>query len=256
MQGFTGWSVLTIETIIERMRKYKWIFKNIRYLLRAMVLMFCLTFILAGCSSDDGVAVEEYDTEYQIKFYNRPPYADYEQGRWYKDDSKEVFFKLKPNTYAPYDLLVCPKNERGEQALQHIAEQRKDIILDVLMTDKDPVNHYFVTSTMYFESPDLYVSDNYFSTEIGMREGDYCRICPMIIVNLKEGTDIRNIEQKYKDVMTLRKTNDREETRWTTYYFACNVKNSYEALRLAEELYKRDDVNWAETDMYSPIYFD
>ena len=111
-------------------------------------------------------------------------------------------------------------------------------------------------ATKYFESPDLYVSDNYFSTECGMREGDYCRIVPTMIINLKAGADIRNIEEEYKDVMTLRRTNSRNDSRFTTYIFDCHLNNSYEVLRLADELYKRDDVNWADADKYSPIYFD
>ena len=243
------------------MRNMKRHIKNVRRLWQTMMLVACGMLVLTACSDDDDASVKEYDSEYQIKFYSKPPYANYEQGRWYKNDSKEVFFKLSPNTQAPYFLLVCPKNEKGLQALRYLEEQRKDIILEIqkntIHYDQDnSEDHYFVSATMYFESPDLYVSDNYYSTEIGMREGDFCRICPSIIVNLKEGVDIKTIENQYKDVMTLKKTNDRGDARRSTYVFKCNVNNSYEALRLAEELHKRDDVNWAETDMYSPIYFD
>jgi hypothetical protein len=112
-----------------------------------------------------------------------------------------------------------------------------------------------VTSTKYFESPDLYVSDNYFSTESGMKEGDYCRVVPIIIINLNAGTDIKDIEAEYRDVMTLRYTNELKDARFTTYHFDCHLNNSYEVLRLASELQKRDDINWADADKYSPIYF-
>ena len=221
------------------------------------MLSMCL---LAACSSDDETTgFDEYDAEYQIRYYTRPPYANLEQGYWYKDDAKEVFFKLTPNTKAPYDLLVCPKNDRGRKALQHMEEKKDGVILNVYgqvhyydLNYTDSTTHYFVIATKYFESPDLYVSDNYFSTECGMREGDYCRIVPTMIINLKAGADIRNIEEEYKDVMTLRYT----DSRFTTYHFECHLNTSYEVLRLADELQKRNDTNWAEADKYSPIYFD
>ena len=70
------------------------------------------------------------------------------------------------------------------------------------------------------------------------------------------GADIRNIEEEYKDVMTLRRTNSRNDSRFTTYIFDCHLNNSYEVLRLADKLQKRDDINWADADKYSPVYFD
>lgn len=233
--------------------------KQLKEIMMAM-LAVCL---LAACSSDDEtIGYEAYDAEYQIKYYSRPPYANFEQGYWYKDETKEVFFKLTPNTEAPYQLLVCPKNDRGKEALEHMEKKEDGVILNVYkqvyyfdMNFTDSTTHYFVTSTKYFESPDLYVSDNYFSTEIGMREGDYCRIVPTMVVNLKAGADIKNIEADYRDMMTLRHTNDRNDSRFTTYLFDCHLSNSYEVLRLANELQKRDDINWAEADKYSPIYF-
>lgn len=230
--------------------------------LKMMMAMLAVC-VLAACSSDDETTgCEEYDAEYQIKYYSRPPYADLDQGYWYKDNTKEVFFKLTPNTEAPYQLLVCPKNDKGRRTLEYMAEKDGGVILDIRkqvhyfdMNFTDSTTHYFVTSTKYFESPDLYVSDNYFSTECGMREGDFCRIVPTILINLNAGADIRNIEAEYKDVMTLRYTNQLGSN-YTIYYFDCHLNNSYEALRLADELYRRDDVNWADTDKYSPVYFD
>jgi len=232
--------------------------------LKIMMMAMLAACLLAACSSDDETTgYEEYDAEYQIKYYSRPPYADLEQGYWYKDNTREVFFKLTPNTEAPYQLLVCPKNDKGRRTLEYMEEKGDGVIINVYkqvhyfdMNFTDSTTHYFVTSTKYFESPDLYVSDNYFSTECGMREGDYCRIVPTIIINLNAGADIKNIEAEYKDVMTLRYTNGRHDSRFTTYHFDCQLSNSYEVLRLADELYRRDDVNWADADKYSPIYFD
>ena len=224
------------------------------------VLSVCL---LAACSSDDEtIGYDDYDAEYKIKYYSRPPYANLHQGYWYKEGTKEVFFKLTPNTASPYQLLVCPKNDRGRKALEYMREKDDGVIQYMYKRAyymgnnfTDSTTHYFVASTKYFESPDLYVSDNYFSTENGMREGDYCRIVPTIIINLNAGADIKNIEAEYKEVMTLRYTNDRNDVRFTTYHFDCHLNNSYEVLRLADELQRRDDINWADADKYSPIYF-
>ena len=226
-----------------------------------VVLSVCLW---TACSSDDEmIGFEAYDAEYQIKYYSRPPYANLEQGYWYKSDTKEVFFKLTPCTEAPYQLLVCPKNDRGKEALEYMKEKEDGVIQYMYNRAyyygnnfTDSTTHYFVASTKYFESPDLYVSDNYFSTECGMREGDYCRILPAIIINLNAGADIENIKADYKDVMTLRYTNSRPDARFTTHLFDCHLNNSYEVLRLADKLQKRDDINWADADKYSPVYFD
>ena len=81
------------------------------------------------CSSDDEmIGFEAYDAEFQIKYYSRPPYANLEQGYWYKSDTKEVFFKLTPSTEAPYQLLVCPKNDRGKEALEYMKEKEDGVI--------------------------------------------------------------------------------------------------------------------------------
>ena len=238
--------------------------------LKEIMMAVLSVWLLAACSSDDNtISYEAYDAEYQIKYYDRPPYANLEQGYWYKNDTEEVFFKLTPNTVTPYQLLVCPKNDRGKEALEHMEKKEDGVILNVYrqvhyfdMNFTDSTTHYFVTSTKYFESPDLYVSDNYFSTEIGMREGDYCRIVPTMVVNLKAGADIKNIEAEYREVMTLRYTNgpnnlydSRFYHSFTTYHFDCHLSNSYEMLHLADKLRKRDDVNWADADKYMPIYF-
>ena len=231
--------------------------KQLKEIMMTM-LALCL---LTACSSDNETASQvDYDAEYQIKYYDQPPYANLEQGYWYKEDTKEVFHKLMPNRESPYQLLVCPKNDRGRKALEHMAEKKDGVILDIYRQahyfDRnftDSTTHYFVTSTKYFESPDLYVSNNYYSSESGMIEVDYCQIVPTIIINLNEGADIKNIEADYKDVMTLRHTNEIDDSRYTTYHFDCHLSNSYEVLRLADELHKRSDTNWADADKYSPF---
>lgn len=212
--------------------------------------------LFCACSSDD-----ESDAMYQIKYYSQPAYADIEQGYWYKETTEDEFIKLTPNTEAPYQLLVCPKNDKGRRAIEYMAGKGDGIIKNVYkracyfdMNFTDSTTYYLVTSTIYFESPDLFVSDNYFLPGYGAIAGDCYRITPTIIVNLKEGADIKDIEAEYNNVMTLRHTNSVKDNRYTTYIFYSHLNNSYEVLRLANELYKRDDVNWAEPDMLIPIH--
>ena len=210
--------------------------------------MSLLLLMLAGCSSDDDIL--GYDAVYQIKYYSQPPYANSEQGTEY--------YRLTPNAKAPYELLVIPKNDKGRKVLEHMAEKEDGVILNIShhayyynQPEKDSIDHYVVTSTLYFECPDLYVSDNYyFPIDSGIREGDYCQIMSTIIVGLKEGADIKKLEKEYKNVMTLIYT----DARWGRYIFNCHLNNSYEMLYLAEKLNKHKDVNWAEADMYSPAY--
>ena len=204
---------------------------------------------LAGCSSEDDTI--RYDAEYQIKYYSWPPYANSEQGT--------VYYKLTPNAKAPYELLVIHKNDKGRKVLEHMAEMEDGVILNIShrayyynQPAKDSIDHYFVTSTLYFECPDLYVSDNYFfPIDSGVREGDFCQIMSTITVGLKEGADIKNLEKEYKNVITLLYSNARRRR----YFFNCYLNNSYEVLYLTEKLNKYKDVNWAEADRYSPVYF-
>ena len=214
--------------------------------------MSLLLLMLAGCSSDDDTI--GYDAEYQIKYYSQPPYANSEQGTEY--------YRLTPNAKAPYELLVIPKNDKGRKALEHMAEKEDGVILNIShrayyynQPEKDSIDHYFVTSTQYFECPDLYVSDNYYyPKDSGIREGDYCQVMSTITVNIKEGADIKNLEKEYKNVMTLICTRYRDKAGLTRYIFNCHLNNSYEVLYITEKLNKHKDVNWADAHMYSPAY--
>lgn len=229
-----------------------------------MVAFLLLAEMMTGCNEDNPAV--SYDTENQIEYYTQPLYADLEQGYWYNSlgTIEDVFTDLIPNKEAPYYLLVCPKNEKGRKTLEYMASQKNGVIVELQQRSTGyseplgyPDDRYFVTSTKYFESPDLYVSDNYFFKDGSSRPGNFCRIVPLIVISLKEGYDIKDIENKYKDVLTRQeRTQNGGDSLSRLYYFICDLNNSYEVLRVASEIYKRDDVNWAEPDMYTPIYLD
>ena len=64
--------------------------------------------------------------------------------------------------------------------------------------------HYMLTSTMYFESPYLYVSDGYVVDKYESL-GHAAFVLSRIIVKMKNGCDVSTVEEKYKDVLTLTK---------------------------------------------------
>ena len=211
--------------------------------------------VMAACSSDGdgetgGVA------EYGIKYYNAPSYVGRQQGYWYLgSESGERYIELTPVTTAPYRLLVKATSERGMRALDYL-KQKPAPIQQVLELSDSILQ---VWSDKYLECPSLYVSDSYTSSSSYMREDDFILIDNCIIISLNDGETIDAIRQKYQDVMELGRVREPlhqgNTTRYTTYFFDTNLSNSYEVLRLAEEIYHRADVRWAEPNMYMPINF-
>ena len=212
-------------------------------LYRSIPLLLVFITCLCSCSSDNDDETAYYDSEYQVTFYKKPPYAHLEQGHWY--DGK--FIKYIPNAKAPYYLLLIPKDAEGKKIIDNLVE--KKMVSDLYKIDNS--DHYFVTSDSYFESPHLYVSDHYYLNNNNNGIGDILRVTPCISLKLKDNYGIENIQRKYINSMTLKETKGKG---WTVYYFDCHVTNSYEALKLASELCQREDVSWAETSNYSPIY--
>lgn len=215
-----------------------------------VTMLFAAVATFAGCSDD--VETADLDAKYQIQYYHEPPYANVEQGYWY--DNR--FIKLIPAAKPPYTLMVIPRNENGVEALKAMQSQKKIQIVNG--SEQQGVgSQTLVNSDYYFESPNFYVSSFYSVAEYGVESVDYCRIVPMMIVCMKAGADVSDIQEKYKDVMTLsdRKSSVGKVSDKPIYYFDCRVNNSCEVLQLASELYQRDDVDWAEPDMYTSIHF-
>ena len=73
----------------------------------------------------------------------------------------------------------------------------------------------------------------------------------MIIVKMKEGKSAEPIATKYAHSL---KPNIEETKLSKTVVFDCILNTSYEVLQLAEEINQRDDVEWAEPDMWIPFH--
>ena len=221
-----------------------------------MLALLTLAAGVCSCSSDDeddetaDAEIIKYDQTNQISFYNRDPYSNSEQGYWYTGvDGRDVFCRLTPNTKAPYTLLVVPKGEKGMQAFDYLKQQ--DFISNVQELSSESEQRYLLTSTVYIECPNLYVSDSYM-VENYESAGHAAFILPQIIVKMKTGYDISTVSERYKNVLTLTKTENFQQGT-TLYYIDCNIKSSYDMLKLTAEIYHQDEVEWAEVDKYGAI---
>jgi len=203
--------------------------------------------LMAACSSDDEIEVESYDSTYEVRYYNQDPDLHKEQRRWYNDMSIEMY----PQSEPPYILMVKWDSDQGKKALDYIAGKDDGVVLDKY--DSDHENMSIILCNKYISCPYLYVSSSYKSSENFLYENEYIRIDCKILLKMKEGKSVDPIVEKYSDVL-IRYTGD-EKVRGTEI-FDCTLRTSCEVLRLAEEIHLRDDVEWAEPNMYSPIHFD
>lgn len=218
---------------------------------KSIYLWFCTLVLaivgLSSCSSDDEIAVESYDSTYEVKYYSQDPDLHKAQRRWYFDKSIEMY----PQSEPPYTLMVKWDSDQGKKALDYIAGKDDGVILE--RHDTDHENMSIILCNKYIYCPYLYVSSSYKSSENFLYENEYIRIDNKIMLKMKDGKSVDPIAEKYADVL-IRYTGD--EKVFGTEIFDCTLRTSCEVLRLAEEIHLRDDVEWAEANMYSPIHFD
>ena len=208
------------------------------------VLLLALGAVFTSCDThkDDVVVQVEVD----VSFFASLPYANNTQGYYYTENGVEKFFKLIPNAKAPFTLLVVLKNDEAKTALSAMKEASNTVLENV---QELSAGKYIVTSRVYFESPLFYVSDNY-QVEGDEIHGYPVLIDPMILIKMKEGKDIKAIEEKYGDKLTKTEENALNGIE----KFNCNVSNSYEVLQLAAEISQLEDVEWAEPNKYGGFY--
>ena len=147
--------------------------------------------------------------------------------------------------------MVKWDSDQGKKALDYIAGKDDGVILE--RHDTDHENMSIILCNKYIYCPYLYVSSSYKSSENFLYENEYIRIDNKIMLKMKDGKSVDPIAEKYADVL-IRYTGD--EKVFGTEIFDCTLRTSCEVLRLAEEIHLRDDVEWAEANMYSPIHFD
>jgi hypothetical protein len=202
--------------------------------------------MLSGCSRDDEVMeTESYDPTFQVKYYNQDPNLNKRQGYWYQDSFIEMIPQKKP----PYLLMVKWDSDEGEKALDYIVGKDDGVVLNRF--DNGEKNTAFIVCQKYFTCPYLFVSSSYKTVE-NSHEEDYIRVSCRIVLMMESGKSHEAIERDYADVLKLDREEYNEYSSWLV--FDCNLKTSYEVLQLAEEIHLRDDVQWAEPDMYMPFH--
>lgn len=198
---------------------------------------------MSSCSSDDEEKATGYDYLYHVSYFDQDPNLNKQQGYWYD----ETFIGLTPQKEPPYYLVAIWDSEEGEKALNYIVGKKDGVILN--RYDLEGGNRVLLVSNKYISCPYLYISSSY--TTDNIIEGDYIRICNMIIVKMKEGKSAEPIATKYAHSL---KPNIEETKLSKTVVFDCILNTSYEVLQLAEEINQRDDVEWAEPDMWIPFH--
>ena len=206
-----------------------------------------IAFGISSCSSDDEIEVERYDSTYEVKYYSQDPDLLKAQRRWYFDKSIEMY----PQSEPPYILMVKWDSDQGKKALDHIAGKDDGVILD--RHDSDHENMSIILCNQYITCPYLYVSSSYKSSENFLYENEYIRIDNKIMLKMKDGKSVDPIVRKYANVLIRYTGNEKVKG---TEIFDCTLRTSCEVLKLAEEIHLRDDVEWAEPNMYSPIHYD
>jgi hypothetical protein len=205
-----------------------------------------IALILVGCSSDDEVETTNYDSTYNVSYYNQDPGINTQQGYWYQ----EKFIELIPQKEPPFTLLVKWDNEEGKKALDYIVGKNDGVVQRRI--DYGEPNSAIIISNKYILCPNLFVSSSYKTSE-SSPDTDCIRISNEIIVKMKEGKSYDIIEKDYANVLKY-STKRIENLNWPQV-FCCSLRTSREVLKLAEEINHRDDVEWAEPDMYGYYSF-
>ena len=215
--------------------------------------------LFSACSSDDEVVgmgngsdfemkgEEDFDSVYQVKYYTQVPGLNMKQGYWTPDG----FIELFPQSTAPYSLLVWWNDEQGKKAIDYILEKNPDVMTKEAYSDRS--NEYRITSDIYFESPYIYVSSYYKTSEWNSYN---IVVLPQIMLKMKDGKSVETIIKDYADIMTLNKEIELKALGpYSLYLFDCNVKTSRALLELNVEIYQRDDVEYSDFNTYGDYDF-
>ena len=215
--------------------------------------------LFSACSSDDEVVgmgngsdfemkgEEDFDSVYQVKYYTQVPGLNMKQGYWTPDG----FIELFPQSTAPYSLLVWWNDEQGKKAIDYILEKNPDVMTKEAYMDSE--NEYRITSNIYFESPYIYVSSYYKSSEWNRYS---IFVLPQIMLKMKDGKSVETVIKDYADIMTLNKEIELKSLGpYSLYLFDCNLKTSRALLELNADIFQRDDVEYSDFNTYGDYDF-
>lgn len=215
-----------------------------------LVMLACMSaIVLAGCGHDtvfDEPEAKVYTAE------NDPALEKLKTNVGRYNGEKGVDLTRIEFAYrAAGQYCIFPFTKSRAQRLEQLAQQEGSQV-------QNCGDFFLVTRGRDFITGDDYVSDMYFAGYY-RGEPEFVIISPRITVcayNTKAKDRI--LDAYFGKLIEASNTNQGEKTVQGCYLFkfVCNLKTSEQVLNLADKLFKRDDVRWAEASMYAPIHFD
>ena len=215
-----------------------------------MMMSVVLIALLAGCGSDDEQVdvklVEIYDPVFQVSYYNQDPGLQFHQNHWVDDHC----YEMTPQKEPPYILLVQWNSDKGKKALDYITSKDDGVVLS--RQDLGYENMSLIICRQFILCPYFYVSSSYQFSDGYFLENEFIRIDSRILLKMKEGKSMEAIfsNSKYFEYLIPETYNKLDGV----YTFRCKLRFSCQVLQLAEEIHLRDDVEWAEPSMMTPIF--
>ena len=219
-------------------------------LLNFLLIVSALT--LAGCDSVDEdpvnvnvnvIDAQDNDTELEKLATN----AGYYYGG--KPDLTLIEFSYR----AAGQYCVFPLTENRKKELEQLANQEESQV-------KNVGGFFLVTRDRNFITADDFTSDRYFAGYYydynTQSSHDYVVVCPMIGVCVYNTETKDKILKDYKGKLTLANHEQGEKTvdDCYIYYFDCHLGTSEQVMNLSNKIYLRNDVKWAQPDMYAPFH--
>lgn len=223
---------------------------------RLVYLLFVASaLVLAGCDSESNSILEDPVNVNVVKHEADEGDTELEKlvsnvGYYYGGKPDLSYCEFSYRAAGLY--YIFPQTESRKKELEQLAKQEDSQI-------KDANGFFVVTRGRDFIAADDFVSDRYFAGYYYAHQSyedihDYVIVCPMISVCVYDTKTGDKILKDYKGKLTLA---DHEQGKKTSedcylYYFDCHLGSAEQAMNLSNKIYLRNDVKWAQPDMYAP----
>ena len=219
---------------------------NMKKLLFGMAV---LTMALVGCGHD---TVFDEPEPQVFTAENDPALEKLEKnvGYYYGDKDGDDLTRFEFAYRAAGQYCIFPMTNSRAQRLEQLAQQEGSQVQKVN-------DFYLVTRDRNFITGDDYVSDMYF-TQYYDGEPDYLVIGPRITVCVPAPKTKDKILSAYLGKLFESSNSEQGHVNASghyLYHFVCNLKTSEQVMNLADEIYRRDDVKWAEANFYMKIHY-
>ena len=171
-------------------------------------------------------------------------------GYYYGDKDGDDLTRFEFAYRAAGQYCIFPRTEARTQQLEQLAPKEGSQV-------QNYGDFYLVSRGRDFITDDDYVSDLYF---VGyyQDEPDYVVIGPGITICVPDPKTKDRILSAY--IGKLFESNKSEQGHVNAsgdylYLFVCDLKTSEQVLNLADKIYRRDDVRWAEASKYLKIHY-